>query len=51
MCPQRRGGNEAGWRRSASTLRPMHIDVTEPAQALLAKKGGTITIDVIKPVG
>ena len=29
----------------------MQIDVTEDAQALLRKKGGTMTVDYIRPTG
>jgi hypothetical protein len=29
----------------------MQIEITEPAQRLLAKKGGTMSIDFIRPTG
>jgi hypothetical protein len=30
---------------------PMKIEITEDAQRLLAKKGGTMSIDFIRPTG
>lgn len=29
----------------------MHIDISPVAEDLLAKRGGTMTIDFIKPIG
>jgi hypothetical protein len=33
------------------TLCPMEIEITDEAQRLLTKKGGTMSIDFIRPTG